>query len=206
MTIIFVEIRLITNCYGASVSKSPATSAWPLFIAIADLPLNLRQSLVNIALAALFMGTGHPNINIFFGFLMAELAVVQIVLFENRSISVKFFPNSSYQTELGNQKIWTWSNAMDVIAVPYVSKMGIIIFTCTTKKLRSFDSLLDNLRALEDAVRNNSKQNMVAILISKFWHKGRSSFFSVITIRLLPFDIMHQLMLCIPKSIHFLLQ
>ena len=47
----FVEIRLVINCDGASVSKSPATSAWPLFIAIADLPPILRQSFKNIALA-----------------------------------------------------------------------------------------------------------------------------------------------------------
>ena len=51
----FVEIRLSINCDDASVYKSPATSSWPLFIAIADLPPILRQSFKNISLVALFV-------------------------------------------------------------------------------------------------------------------------------------------------------
>ena len=34
-----LSVRLILNTDGANVCKSSATSAWPLFIAVADLPL-----------------------------------------------------------------------------------------------------------------------------------------------------------------------
>ena len=33
-----ILIRLIVNTDGALVAKSPPSSAWPLFIAVADLP------------------------------------------------------------------------------------------------------------------------------------------------------------------------
>ena len=38
-----LTVRLIVNKNGANVSKSPVTSAWPLFISVADLPPKKRQ-------------------------------------------------------------------------------------------------------------------------------------------------------------------
>ena len=56
-----VTIRLILNSDEALVSKSPPKTAWPLLIAIADLPPKERQMFQNITLGSLFVDNGIPN-------------------------------------------------------------------------------------------------------------------------------------------------
>ena len=48
-----IKISLILNTDGAVVRKSSLLSAWPVFIAVADLPPYERQRFQNISMAAL---------------------------------------------------------------------------------------------------------------------------------------------------------
>ena len=61
-----LTIRLILNSDGAVVAKTPSTSAWPVLIAIADLPPFKRQSFENLVLGALFVGNGSQILMHFF--------------------------------------------------------------------------------------------------------------------------------------------
>ena len=58
-----ILIRLIVNTDGALVAKYPPSSAWPLFIAVADLPPRKRQAFQNMVLACLYDGHGYPISN-----------------------------------------------------------------------------------------------------------------------------------------------
>ena len=80
------------NYDGESVTKSPATSAWPLLIFIAYLSLILRQSFKNIALASLFVGIGQPSFIDIFDNLKVKLDVVERVRVEIKRIKVSFCP------------------------------------------------------------------------------------------------------------------
>ena len=208
----FVEIRLVINCDGASVSKSPATSAWPLFIAIADLPPILRQSFKNIALAALFVGVGHPNFNDIFDYLKTELAVVEKVRFQNRSIKVKFCPLFFLSDLTGKSKVLNMKQCNGYYGCTICKqrgyhKNGAHFYPHDEKiELRSLDSYLDNLRALEDGSQERLKAKHgrysdFEILTQGV--KGRSSIFSVIPNQPLtsPIDVMHQLMLGVSKDL-----
>ena len=64
-----IKISIILNTDGAVVCKSPPLSAWPAFIAVADLPPFERQRFQKISMAALYVGTEHPNFNDVFDFL-----------------------------------------------------------------------------------------------------------------------------------------
>ena len=61
-----VSMSLLVNTDGAVVSKSPVLSAWPLFLAIADLPPRNRKAFENIKLGSLFVGSGHPDFDCIF--------------------------------------------------------------------------------------------------------------------------------------------
>ena len=67
------------------MSKTPAKSARPLFIGVADLPPILRQAFKNIVLAALFVGNGSPNFNEVFDYLKEELAIEEKIKIENKN-------------------------------------------------------------------------------------------------------------------------
>ena len=56
-----IFIRLIVNTDGALVAKSLPSSAWPLFIAVADLPPRKSQAFQNIVLACLYVGKNGYN-------------------------------------------------------------------------------------------------------------------------------------------------
>ena len=77
-----LSVRLILNTDGANVCKSPATSAWPLFIAVADLPPKIRQAFENIVLAALFVGQSIPDFDSFFEHIERQLSGSDIVKYK----------------------------------------------------------------------------------------------------------------------------
>ena len=60
-----VIVRLIVNTDEAAVCKTPTSSVWPLFFAIADLPPEPRQLFENLVLGALFVGSGYPDYDVF---------------------------------------------------------------------------------------------------------------------------------------------
>ena len=67
-------VRLIVNTDGANVSKSPVSSAWSIFISVADLPPKKRQRFQNNVLAVLFVGSGYPDFNQMFQHMINELS------------------------------------------------------------------------------------------------------------------------------------
>ena len=72
-----INVRLIVNTDGANVCKTPITSAWPLFLAVADLSPKLRQLFKNLVLGALFVGSGYPDFDIVFEHIKRELSVTE---------------------------------------------------------------------------------------------------------------------------------
>ena len=69
-----LTVRLIVNTDAANVSKSPVSSAWPLFISVADLPPKKRQMFQNTVLVALFVGSVYPDLNQMFQHMINELS------------------------------------------------------------------------------------------------------------------------------------
>ena len=63
-----IKISLILNNDRAVVCRSHL-SAWPEFIAVADIPPFERQRFQNISMTALYIGAEHPNFNDVFDFL-----------------------------------------------------------------------------------------------------------------------------------------
>ena len=78
-----VIVRLTVNTDGAAVCKTPTTSAWPLFFAIADLPPKPRQLFKNLVLGALFVGSGYPDFDVFLSIYKTSC------LFRRSSLSMK---------------------------------------------------------------------------------------------------------------------
>ena len=76
-----INVRLIVNTDGANVCKTPITSAWPLFLAVADLSPKLRQLFKNLVLGALFVGSGYPDFDIVFEHIKRELLVTEKIIF-----------------------------------------------------------------------------------------------------------------------------
>ena len=87
-----LSIRLLVNTYGAVVSKSPVLSAWPLFLAIADLPPRKRQAFENIMLGSVFVGSGYPDFDCIFAHIKKELSVSEYIDFEGQKLAVSFKP------------------------------------------------------------------------------------------------------------------
>ena len=87
-----ILVRLIVNTDGALVAKSPLSSAWPLFIAVADLPQRKRQAFQNIVLACLYVGHGHPDFDIFFNHIEQEFSEPEHILFQGERLCVMFKP------------------------------------------------------------------------------------------------------------------
>ena len=67
-----INVRLIVNSDGANVCKTPITSAWPLFLAVADLAPKVRHLFKNLVLGALFVGSGYPDFDIVFEHIKPE--------------------------------------------------------------------------------------------------------------------------------------
>ena len=87
-----ISVRLIVNTDGTTVSKTPVTSACPLFFAVADLPPKKRQNFTNIVLGALFVGTGYPDFDVVFEHVRNQLSVTEKIHFNGTDIAVSFEP------------------------------------------------------------------------------------------------------------------
>ena len=87
-----INVRLIVNTDGANVCKTPITSAWPLFLAVADLSPKLRQLFKNLVLGALFVGSGYPDFDIVFEHIKRELSVTEKIIFNGDDLIVTSEP------------------------------------------------------------------------------------------------------------------
>ena len=87
-----VILRLILNTDGANESKSPPLSAWPVFLAFADLPPIKRQLFQNIVLVSLFVGAGYPDFTLILEHIKKQLHPTESFVFNGTSITVTFQP------------------------------------------------------------------------------------------------------------------
>ena len=87
-----LNIRLINNIDGALVCKLPPCSAWPVFIAIADLPPRKRQMFKNITLASLYVGIGQPNFDYVWSSIQTELSVTERITINDEVFKIDFKP------------------------------------------------------------------------------------------------------------------
>ena len=85
-----INVRLIVNTDGANVCKTPITSAWPLFLAVAELSPKLRLLFKNLVLGALFVGSGYPDFDIVFEHIKRELSVTEKIIFNGDDLIVTF--------------------------------------------------------------------------------------------------------------------
>ena len=206
-----VSISLLVNTDGAVVSKSPVLSAWPLFLAIADLPPRKRQAFENIMLGSFFVGSGHPYSDCIFAHIKKELSVIEYIDFEGQKLAVSFKPilliadliakakalkmkqcNGYYGCTLCTQRGTHYAGAHQ-----YPPDQPIV--------MRSADSHLINIRELESRSNKmkskHGPENDSEIRTQGL--KGRSEILSLIPNQPLssPVDPMHQLFLGVSKEL-----
>ena len=87
-----INVSLIVNTDGANVCETPKTSAWSLFLAVADLSPKLRQLFKNLVLGALLVGSGYPDFDNVFENIKRELSVTEKIIFNGDDLLVTFEP------------------------------------------------------------------------------------------------------------------
>ena len=85
-----MRIRLILNIDGAKVRASHGESAYPVWIACADLPPKLRSSFANNTLCAIWYGFEFSDWDFVFNYLKNEISQPAQIVHENRKYDLKF--------------------------------------------------------------------------------------------------------------------
>ena len=207
-----IKISLILNTDGAVVCKSPPLSAWPVFIAVADLPPFERQRFQNISMAALYVGTEHPNFNDVFDFLQKELSSPDTFNFQGNCLTVNYAPLILIADLIGKAKILNMKQCNGYYGCTMCTQRGFHIDRVhryphdEVINLRSLNSHLENLKALENGSQERLKKKngrKSDFEMETQGVKGRSSVFSLIPHQPLtsPIDVMHQLFLGVCKDL-----
>ena len=207
-----VIVRLIVNTDGTAVCKTPTTSAWPLFFAIADLPPKPRQLFKNLVLGALFVGSGYPDIDVFFEHTQNELSVSEKLTFNEEELTITFEPILLVTDLIAKSKALKMKQFNGYYGCTLCTQRGIhLAYTHRyphdhSFEMRSFDSHMRNIQELE----NGSVDKLRAELGPKedcefktHGVKGRSKAFDVISNQPLssPIDPMHQIFLGVAKDL-----
>ena len=85
-----INVKLILNIDGVEVRKSSDCSAYPVWVALADLPPKLRASLDNIFLCSLWYGKGKVFWDPIFEHYRSELAKPQNICYKGRLYEISF--------------------------------------------------------------------------------------------------------------------
>ena len=85
-----MKFRLILNIDGAKVRASHRESAYPVWIACADLPPKLRSSFANISLCALWYGFEFSDWDFVFNYLKNEISQPAKIVHKSRKHDLKF--------------------------------------------------------------------------------------------------------------------
>ena len=207
-----ISVRLIVNTDGATVSKTPVTSAWPLFFAVADLPPKKRQLFKNIVLGALFVGTGYPDFDVVFEHVRNQLSVTEKVHFNENDIAVSFEPILLIADLIAKSKVLKMKQCNGYYGCTLCTQRGCHIGRGHRYpheeefEMRSFNSHMLNIQELE---RGSIQELRARLGRDSDWEiktqgvKGRSKVFNVISNLPLssPVDPMHQLFLGVAKDI-----
>ena len=207
-----LSIRLLVNTDGAVVSKSPVLSAWPLFLAIADLPPRKRQAFENIMLVSLFVGSGYPNFDCIFAHIKKELSVSEYIDFEGQKLAVSFKPILLIADLIAKAKVLKMKQCNGYYGCTLCTQRGTHYAGAHQYPhdqpivMRSADSHLINIRELESRSIEKMKskhgpENDCEMPTQGV--KGRSKILSLIPNQPLssPVDPMHQLFLGVSKEL-----
>ena len=211
-----VSKRLILNTDGALVAKSPISTAWPLFIAVADLPPRKRQAFQNLVLGCLFVGSGYPDFDIFFTHIEEELSVPEYFNFEGQKICVMFKPILFIADLIGKSKVLKMKRCNGFYGCTLCTQRGVHYagvhrYSHNEKfVMRSFESHMINIQELEkgadDEIRSKSGRKAECEIRTQ-GVLGKSKIVAVIPNQPLssPIDPMHQLFLGVAKDLfgHF---
>ena len=85
-----IHVKLIINVDGVQVRESSDCSAYPLWVALADLTPKLRSSFDNIFLCALWYGKGEISWDPIFDHYASEISKVDNIKYNDRSYQILF--------------------------------------------------------------------------------------------------------------------
>ena len=207
-----ILIRLIVNTDGALVAKSPPSSAWPLFIAVANLPPRKRQAFQNIVLACLYVGHGHPDFDIFFNHIEQEFSEPEHILFQGERLCVMFKPILFITDLNGKSKVLKMKRCSGFYGCTLCTQKGVHYGGVHRYPhdeefvMRSYESHMINLIELEKGSDDEiiPKSHRKAELEHRTKGvQGRSKILTLIPNQPLssPVDPMHQLFLGVTKDL-----
>ena len=207
-----ILVRLIVNTDGALVAKSPPSSAWPLFIAVADLPPRKRQAFQNIVLACLFVGHGYPDFDIFFIHIEQELSEPEHILFQGERLCLIFKAILFIADLVGKSKVLKMKRCNGFYGCTLCTQKGVHYggvhrYPHDEKfVMRSYESHMINLNELEKGSDDEivPKSHLKAELeLRTKGVQGRSKILTLIPNQPLssPVDPMHQLFLGVTKDL-----
>ena len=85
-----IHVKLVINVDGVQVRESSDCSAYPLWVALADLPPKLRSSFDNIFLCSLWYGKGEISCDPIFDHYASEISKVEKIKYNERSYQIRF--------------------------------------------------------------------------------------------------------------------
>ena len=85
-----IHLKLIINVDGVQVRESSDCSAYPLWVALADLPPKLRSSFDNIFLCSLWYGKGEISWDPIFDHYASEISKLENIEYNERSYQIRF--------------------------------------------------------------------------------------------------------------------
>ena len=207
-----INVRLIVNTDGANVCKTPITSAWPLFLAVADLSPKLRQLFKNLVLGALFVGSGYPDFDIVFEHIKRELSVTEKIIFNGVDLLVTFEPILLVADLIAKSKVLKMKQCNGFYGCTLCNQRGIHVAGShryphdESFQMRSFDAHMKNIQELERGSVDELRVELgrkADCEIKTLGVKGKSKAFDLISNQPLssPIDPMHQLFLGVAKDI-----
>ena len=150
-----INVRLIVNTDGANVCKTPITSAWPLFLAVADLSPKLRQLFKNLVLGALFVGSGYPDIDIVFDHIKQDLSVTEKIIFDGDDLLVTFEPILLVADLIAKSNVLKMKQCNGLYGCTLCNQRRIHVAGSQryhhneSFQMRSFDAQMQNMQELE---------------------------------------------------------
>ena len=207
-----LTIRLILNTDGALVCKSPPYSAWPVFLAVADLPPKKRQLFQNVVLVSLFVGSGYPDFDLIFNHLKKELETRELITYNNQDLVIGFEPILFISDLVAKSKVLKMEQFNGYYGCTLCTQRGVRFsgahhYPHTEKfVMRSPESHLLNITELENgSIEEIRARHGRKVDCEKRTQgvKGRSVLLSVIRNQPLssPIDPMHQLFLGVGKDL-----
>ena len=206
------NVRLTVNTDGAIVCKTPITSAWPLFLAVADLSPKLRQLFKSLVQGAMFVGSGYPDFDIVFEHMKRKLSVTEKIIFNGDNLLVTFEPILLVADLMAKSKVPKMKQCNSFYGCTLCNQRGIHVAVShqyahdESFQMRSFDAHMQNIQELKRGSVDELRVELgrkADCEIKTLGVQGRSKAFDLISNQPLPspIDPMHQLFLGVAKDI-----